>query len=76
MNGQTDLNRQSNFIGSYQTRRVKNADSTWMSSVSRMRTRAHHVLKSCNSLNNKQSLGNRFRGICLLTKMIAEVGSN
>lgn len=57
MNGQADSNRQSNFIGNYQIRRVKNADNIWMSSVSLMKTHAHHVLKSFNSLNNKQSLG-------------------
>lgn len=76
MNGQADLNRQSNFIENYQIRRVKNADNTWMSSVSLMKTHAHHVLKSFNSLNNKQSLGSLLPRDCLLTILVAEVGGN
>lgn len=51
MNGQADLNLPSNFIGSYRTRRVKNAGNRWMSSASLTRTRAHLVLKNSNLAN-------------------------
>lgn len=51
MNGQADLNRPSNFIGSYRTKRVKSVGSRWMSNANLTKTHVHPVLKNSNLAN-------------------------